>query len=206
MHLLIRLVQLTGLVALAATVACASAAEKPAGRICVDAPVVGEPTQFTLANQSIDGVDIGESTECENGHYIPLRGDGHRQLVLSRQLDDDLPQQCRRVPTDDDACPRIQVDDFYREVWEEFDQMGVSPDGVGSGPCATIGETYTDFEFSFVLSDWADVDAVIEVVARGMQRWQIESEVGVAVRPEHCAETKPYSLHPSPRQAGEPML
>lgn len=200
-----RIAQAAGLMAICLTVACESQPEQQADGVGIDTAVDGAPADVTLAGQSVESVEVGEITECVDGDIISLVGDGHRRLAPATEVDEIPPSECRQVPGDDDSCPVIRVDDFYRDVRQELEQADVSLVGVGLSPCQSIeGTNVTSVESAFILSDWRDVDPVIEVVARRMQRWDIDGDVGVAVQPESCARAETVFRDAPPEQMEAP--
>lgn len=146
----------------------------------------GEPAQFTLASQTVNGAAIAAPVECKWGsQYIELRGSGTRQLMLAQEMPEEA-ERCRQAPKSDEQCPQIQVDFFVAAVWHKLSDAGIYTMGAGRGPCGDAEGAYDAWNFSVSIADWSRADEAVTIVATEMERWKIGNQVGVAVRNAFC--------------------
>lgn len=171
-------------------IAGCSGPQQTAAPTCEDPPIEGSPSELTLVNTDLNGIQIGEAISCDGqpDAYIPLQGNGWRHIVMGRG---DLDGYAGCSPEDalagpEDGCPNIQFDLFTNTLAERVTARGAHPGGAGLGVCGDINADYEGWNASLIVLDWAHADIAIEEAAQLMNELQIANTFGISVTHPVC--------------------
>ncbi len=137
---------------------------------------------FTLAGQTLHSAEIGapEVCETENGSYIPIRHSGQYEL---RMPQGQPATGCSHAGQSD--CEWIDANAFFQDAFQRAEQANLQILGVGRGPCGDTGE-YDSWNYSIMVRNWANVNALVEILAERAEAWGVDGQVGAAVEGETC--------------------
>lgn len=161
--------------------------------VCETTSIKGAPSSLTLVNAQSKGIQIGEALSCDGQPdvYIPLQGNGWRQIVMGRGSLDGYagcsPETALSGP--DDGCSTIQFDLFAETLAKRLESRGVRPGGAGLGVCGDINGGYDGWNASLAVLDWAHADIAIEEAAQLMSQLQIGNRFGISVTRPTCARS-----------------
>lgn len=167
--------------------ACSTPAAKPTARTCEDLPITSTKGDFTLGNQTIDGVTFGDVALCsqDKSYYIKVdRPSGKHTLAMGRKAHGELHRTT--PPTSDLPPTQIQVDAVFASLSKRAQSKGIDVLSGGLGSCGDIKGDINAWKMSIVINNWKQADAAVQLVADELRRWDIRGHLGVSVMARKC--------------------
>lgn len=154
----------------------------------------GSSTDFSMPEGgAVHDVRVLAPISCEPGDaYIQLeREGGLRRIGTKRSPQGGFDEGCMVLPdastsSDPTVCPVINPMALMHAVETQMRTQTMQVNGMGVGPCTETWSDYDDARISIGVTDWRHADALVEMMAAELRRWDVSGTIGVAVRGIKC--------------------